>query len=99
MLLACIRERAKRLDVPADLTVLRNRETLEQVLTSFGTKFVNEVSAPAVIAVFRLSIAEAVPATEVARAVNSISGEANRGARRKLMHEAPASQLLLSSSV
>src|SRR5882724_9065419 len=54
MLIACISARAKRLDVPADLPVLRNRETLEQVLTTFGTKFVHEVSDPAVIAVFRL---------------------------------------------
>jgi hypothetical protein len=51
MLIACIRERAKRLDVPADLPVLRDRETLAQVLVSFGTKFVPEVSDPAVIAV------------------------------------------------
>ena len=83
MLIACISERAKRLDVPADLPVLRNRETLEQVLTSFGTKFVYEVSDPAVIAVFRLAIAEAVQAPEVARALNSIGREASRAALRK----------------
>src|ERR1700730_12066629 len=38
MLIACISKRAERLDVPADLPVLRDRETLEQVLASFGTK-------------------------------------------------------------
>src|SRR3977135_3894421 len=59
MLIACISERAKRLDVPAELPVLRDRETLEQVLASFGTNLVREISDPAVIAVFRLSIAEA----------------------------------------
>src|ERR1700752_2486227 len=94
MLIACISERAKRLDVPADLPVLRNRETLEQVLTSFGTKFVHEVSDPAVIAVFRLAIAEAVQAPEVARALNSIGREASRAALRKIMAEAQASRLL-----
>ena len=94
MLIACISERAKRLDVPADLPVLRNRETLEQVLTSFGTKFVHEVSDPAVIAVFRLAIAEAVQAPEVARALNSIGREASRAALRKIMAEAQASGLL-----
>ena len=62
MLIACISERAKRFDVPADLPVLRDRETLEQVLASFGTKLVREVSDPTVIAVFRLAIAEAVQA-------------------------------------
>src|SRR5467141_4317903 len=95
MLIACISERAKRLDVPADLPALRNRETLEQVLTSFGTKFVNEVSDPAVIAVFRLAIAEAVQAPEVARALNSIGREASRAALRKIMAEAQASRLLM----
>ena len=43
MLIACISERAKRLDVPAELPVLRDRETLEQVLASFGTKLVREI--------------------------------------------------------
>jgi AcrR family transcriptional regulator len=94
MLIACISERAKRLDVPADLPVLHNRETLEQVLTSFGTKFIHEVSDPAVIAVFRLAIAEAVQAPEVARALNSIGREASRAALRKIMAEAEASTLL-----
>ena len=94
MLIACISERAKRLDAPADLPVLRNRETLEQVLTSFGTKFVHEVSDPAVIAVFRLAIAEAVYAPEVARALNSRGREASRAALRKIMAEAQASGLV-----
>ena len=94
MLIACISERAKRFDVPADLPVLRNRETLEQVLTSFGTKFVHEVSDPAVIAVFRLAIAEAIQAPEVARALDSTGREASRAALRKIMAEAQASGLI-----
>src|ERR1700694_5135242 len=94
MLIACISERAKRLDVPADLPVLRDRETLDQVLASFGTKFVREVSDPAVIAVFRLAIAEAVQAPEVARALNSIGRETSRAALRKIMAQAQASGLL-----
>ena len=94
MLIACISERAKRLDGPADLPVLGDRETLEQVLASFGTKFVREVSDPTVIAVFRLAIAEAVQAPEVARALNSIGREASRAALRKIMAQAQASGLL-----
>jgi AcrR family transcriptional regulator len=94
MLIACISERAKRLDVPANLPVLRDRETLEQVLASFGTKFVREVSDPTVIAVFRLAIAEAVQAPEVARALNSIGRETSRVALRKVMAEALGSGLL-----
>jgi AcrR family transcriptional regulator len=94
VLVACISERAKRLDVPADLPVLRDRDTLEQVLTSFGTKFVREVSDPAVIGVFRLAIAEAVQAPEVARALDSRGREASRAALRKIMAQAQASGLL-----
>jgi AcrR family transcriptional regulator len=94
MLIACISERAKRLDVPADLPVLRDRETLEQVLVSFGTKLVREVSDPTVIAVFRLAIAEAVQAPEVARALDSTGREASRAAMRQIMAGAQASGLL-----
>jgi AcrR family transcriptional regulator len=94
MLIACISERAKRLVAPADLPVLRDRETLERVLVSFGTKFVREVSDPTVVAVFRLAIGEAVQAPEVARALDSIGREAGRAALRKIMAEAQASGLL-----
>src|SRR5579862_5400526 len=62
MLIACISERAKRLDVPADLPVPRDRDTLAQVLASFGTKLLREVSDPTVIAVFRLAISEVIQA-------------------------------------
>jgi AcrR family transcriptional regulator len=94
MLIACISERARRLAVPADLPVLSNRDTLEQVLTSFGTKFVREVSDPAVVGVFRLAIAEAVQAPEVARALDSTGREASRAALREIMARAQASGLL-----
>lgn len=94
MLIACISERARRLEVPADLPVLRDRETLEQVLASFGAKLVREVSDPTVIAVFRLAIAEAVQAPEVARALDSIGREASRAALRKIMAQAQRSGLL-----
>jgi len=94
MLIACISERAERFDVPADLPVLRDRETLEQVLASFGTKLVREISDPTVIAVFRLAIAEAIPAPEVARALNSKGRETSRAALRKIMAQAQAAGLL-----
>jgi AcrR family transcriptional regulator len=94
MLIACIGERAKRLDVPADLPVPGDRETLARVLVSFGTTLVHEVSDPTVIGVFRLAIAEAVRAPELARALNSIGRETRRAALRKIMAGAQASGLL-----
>src|SRR5258707_14912706 len=96
MLIACISARAKGLDVPADLPVLGNRETLEQGLTSFGTKFVHEVSDPAVIAVFRLAIAEAVQAPEVERDPHVIGGQQSRAAPPKNLADAHGARLHLA---
>ena len=60
MLIAAIGHRAKRLQAPADMPMLRDRATLAQVLTAFGTQLVREVTDPTVVGVFRLAIAEAV---------------------------------------
>src|SRR5262249_10907079 len=94
MLIACIRRRTKRFDVPADLPVLRDRKTLAQVLVSFGTKLVREATDRTVIAVFRLAISEVIHAPEVARALDSIARETSRAALRKIMARAQASRLL-----
>jgi AcrR family transcriptional regulator len=94
MLIACISERAKRLQVPADLPVPHDRETLAQILASFGTQLVREITDPTVIAVFRLAIAEAVHAPEVAQTLDSIGREASRAALRQVMGRAQASGLL-----
>jgi len=94
MLVACISARARRLQVPADLPMPRDRESLAQVLASFGTQLVREITDPAVIAVFRLAIAEAINAPEVAHAVDSVGREASRKALRQIMAGAQASGLL-----
>ena len=97
MLIACIRDRAGRLQVPADMPVPHDRETLEHVLASFGAQLVREVTDPTVIAVFRLAIAEAVHAPEVARVLDSIGRETSRAALRHLMAGAQSSGLLEGS--
>jgi AcrR family transcriptional regulator len=94
MLVACISRRATRLEIPADLPVVHDRETLEQVLTSFGARLLREISDPTVIAVFRLAIAEAVQSPEVARTLNAIGRETSRAALRKIMAQAQESGLL-----
>ena len=95
MLIACISARAGRLEVPADLPVPHDRGTLAQVLASFGTRLVREITDPTVIAVFRLAIAEAVHAPDVAQALDSIGRETTRAALRQIMERAQASGLLL----
>jgi len=94
MLTACISARAERLQMPAGLPEPRDRETLAHALATFGTQLLREISDPTVIAVFRLAIAEAVRAPEVARALDSIGGEASRGALREIMTRARSAGLL-----
>jgi AcrR family transcriptional regulator len=94
MLIAAIADRAKRFRAPADMPPLRDRATLAQVLTAFGTRFVREVSDPHVIAVFRLAIAEAVQAPEVAQTLDSSGRETGRAALRHIMTQAQAAGLI-----
>ncbi|HLZ06031.1 MAG TPA: TetR/AcrR family transcriptional regulator [Bradyrhizobium sp.] len=94
LLAACIGARARRLQMPADLPVPRDRKTLGATLTSFGVRLLREISDPAVIGVFRLAIAEAVRAPEVARALDSIGRGTSRTALRGLMDQARSAGLL-----
>jgi len=94
MLIAAIGERAKRLQARADMPMLRDRVTLAQALTAFGTQLVREVSDPHVVAVFRLAIAEAVQAPEVARTLDSLGRETSRAALRQIMSESRAAGLI-----
>src|SRR5262252_566083 len=94
MLAACIAERAKRLRGPIDLPEPHDREALARALAALGTRLVREMSDPAVVAVFRLAIAEAVRAPAVARALDSIGGEASRTALRTIMAQARSAGLL-----
>jgi len=94
MLIAAIGERAKRFKVLADMPMLRDRATLAQVLRAFGTQLVREVTDPTVVGVFRLAIAEAVQAPEVAQTLDSLGRETGRAALRNIMTEARAAGLI-----
>jgi AcrR family transcriptional regulator len=94
MLVACIRERAKRLQAPADLPEPSDRDTLERALVAFGTQLLRETTNPTVIAVFRLAIGEAVRAPEVARALHSFGRQTSRAALTAIMTQAQSRGLL-----
>jgi AcrR family transcriptional regulator len=97
ILVACITERARRLQVPAELPVPGDRRTLGRALTTFGTQLVREISDPTVISVFRLAIAEAVRAPEVGRALDAIGRETSRAALWQLMSGARSAGLVSGS--
>ena len=94
MLLACIRDRAKRMEMPADLPDPRDREALRQTLLEFGARLLRETSDPAVVAVFRLAIAEAQRAPEIGRALDENAIAANRAALREIMRRARSAGLV-----
>lgn len=94
ILVACISARARRMQVPADVPVPNDREGLAQLLTSFGNQILREITEPAVVAVFRLAIAEAVHAPEVGQTLDSLGRETIRAALRQIMARAKTSRLL-----
>ena len=94
MLVACISERAKRLRMPEDMPLVRDRESLARALVSFGSRLLREVSDPTVVAVFRLAIAEAERAPKVARALDTIGRETSSAALREMLTRARSSGLL-----
>jgi AcrR family transcriptional regulator len=94
MLVACIAERAGRLQVPAHLPVPRDRHTLEQLLSSFGAHLLREITDPTVIGVFRLAIAEAAHAPEIGRALDAIGRETSRGGLHAIMRDAESAGLI-----
>src|SRR5262249_16499727 len=94
MLIAAIGHRAKRLQAPADMPMLRDRTTLAQVLTAFGAQLLREVTHPTVVGVFRLAIAEPVHPPAVARTLDTLGRETSRAALRKIMSDARTAALI-----
>jgi len=96
LLVACIRDRAMRLAAPVDLPAAHDRASLERVLVAFGEQQLGELRRPNVIAMFRLAIAEAERAPEIAQALDGIAREASRARLRVILEDARAKSLLLS---
>jgi AcrR family transcriptional regulator len=94
MLVACIQERAQRLRPPADLPEPHDRATLERILVTVGSQLLRETTHDTVIAAFRLGIAEAVRAPEVATALDSHGRQTGRSALTAIMTQARLHGLL-----
>ncbi len=94
MLAACITERVGRMRLPLELPVLRSREALAATLVAFGQTLLREVSRPEVLAVYRLAIAEAEHAPELARTLDALGRAANLSALRDWLVATQAAGLL-----
>ena len=94
VLVACIKNRAEPMRLPPDLPIPQNRRMLAAMLTSFATNLVREVTDPAVIATFRLAIAEATRSPEIAQALDVAGRDATRAALAELLASAQSAGLL-----
>jgi AcrR family transcriptional regulator len=70
MLVACIKTHLDRMRMPAGLPPPATREALASTLTGFGKVLLTATFHPAVVAMFRLAIAEAERSPEIARAID-----------------------------
>jgi AcrR family transcriptional regulator len=86
MLVACITTRLEKMRMPAGLPPPTTREALTSTLTAFGKILLTETFHPAVVAMFRLAIAEAERSPEVARAIDDGRKAARRTVRELLVH-------------
>jgi AcrR family transcriptional regulator len=94
MLAACIQERATRLRLPDELPAAHDRDTLEHVLAAVGAQLLRETTNDTVVAVFRLAIAEAVHAPEVAAALDTHGRQTGRATLTAIMTQAASHGLV-----
>ena len=89
-----IAERASRMRLALELPAAKDRAGFVATLTAFGTAILRGVSDPAVLAVYRLAIAESQDAPEVARMLDNAGREANRAALVRTLVRAQADGLI-----
>lgn len=94
MLVACISERTGRMRPTGEVPEPFDRAGLADVLSAFGERLLCEVSDPVVLGVFRLAIAEAERAPEIARALDSIGRAAARKELATILERAQSRGLL-----
>lgn len=86
MLVSCIKTRLEKMRMPAGLLPPATREALASTLTAFGKILLTETFHPAVVAMFRLAIAEAERSPEVARAIDDGRKAARRTVSELVAH-------------
>jgi len=94
MLAACVETRAREMRRPLELPAALDRESLAAVLRGYGAAFLRHVSAPEVVALYRLAVLESQRSPEVARALNELGRESNRVALAEFLGRAQAAGLL-----
>lgn len=94
MLVACIKNRTSRMGLTPTLPAPDTREQLATILTRFASGVVRQVSDPTVVAAFRLAIAEAARAPEIAHTLDLVGRGATRSSLAALFENVQARDLL-----
>ena len=94
LLAACIGGRAQRMRPAGEIPPIRSKEDLAAALILFGATQLREITHPDVVGVFRLAIAEAGRAPEVAQTLDGAGRDAVRTTLRELMQKALAAGLV-----
>lgn len=95
MLVACIADRSAKMRWEgAEVPAVDDRESVARVLEAFGVRLLGEVSHPTVVSTFRLAIAEAKRAPQVARALDVQGRRVNRAPLREILDQASKAGLL-----
>jgi AcrR family transcriptional regulator len=93
MLAECIADRVRHMQIIPNLPQARSREALASTLAGLGAAVLREVSAPPVMAVFRLAISESQRAPEVAQTLEN-ARQTVRSTLEKVVTEAQSAGLL-----
>ncbi|HVO88041.1 MAG TPA: TetR/AcrR family transcriptional regulator [Casimicrobiaceae bacterium] len=99
MLATCISERGRRMRLPQDFPEPIDRSTLRAALLAFAKTMLREITAPGVVEVFRLGIAEAKRSPAVARAIDAMGRAPATAAFETLLKPAGRAGLLRSADV
>jgi AcrR family transcriptional regulator len=94
LLVTCIAERASRMRLPAARQAPRNGRELRAVLVQFGAALLHELSAPDVVALYRLAVSEADRSPEVAQALDLHGRQAACAALRDVLQAARSAHML-----
>jgi AcrR family transcriptional regulator len=97
ILASCIAERAKTMQMPLQLPPACDQSGLKNVLRSLGATALRTLSHPAVIAMFRLAIAESERSPEVAHALDAVGRGPTSEVLVKFLSQAQAEGLLGST--
>jgi AcrR family transcriptional regulator len=94
MLAGCVAERAERMRRPLTLPKPTDRDSLHRILVEFGVAVLREVSRAEVLATYRLAIAEAENAPDIASTLDRHGRAANVEALIDLLTNAREQGLL-----